>query len=103
MKVLNFIAQLLIIAAVAAGFYFIKLPTVTVTPFRVIVLALSFAFMWVEGLHWGVTKPFNCLKCMTAWFALIIGCLAYGWWGFIFFPVGLFAGAIFSAVKMRYL
>jgi hypothetical protein len=72
-------------------------------PYQIIISALSLAFLWVEIMHWGVTKPFNCLKCMTGWIALIIGCSSIGWHGIIYLPVGLFTGALFSAIKMRYL
>lgn len=71
--------------------------------YQVILFALSFAFMWVEILKWGVTKPFNCVKCMTGWSAFFIA------WGFhtpywyFYLPLGLMAGAIYSALKLRYL
>jgi hypothetical protein len=69
----------------------------------VIIIALSLAFTWVEVLHWGHKKPFSCLKCMTGWISLI---LAYSyhidyWYYYVF--IGLFAGAIFSAIKYKYL
>ncbi len=81
----------------------ISFPQLSLSSFEIIFTALSIAFTWVEILKWGVTKPFNCLKCMTGWAALIIGCLCIGWHGIIYLPIGLFIGSIFSAIQMRYL
>lgn len=75
----------------------------SMTGLQVIVFALSFAFMWVEILKWGVTKPFNCLKCMTAWTAVILAYTFHVEFWFMYLPVGLFAGAMFTAIKMRWL
>jgi hypothetical protein len=71
--------------------------------YQIIILALSLAFYWTEVLRWGVTKPFNCIKCMTGWFALIIACTQFGWFGILYAPVGVFAGAIFTMIKYRWL
>jgi len=71
--------------------------------YQIIILALSFSYLWVDVMKMGYVKPFNCFKCMSGWFALIIGCSCIGWHGIIYLPVGLFAGCIYSCVKMRYL
>lgn len=68
-----------------------------------ILLALSMAFCQIEVVHFGSVKPFNCLKCMTGWYAFMIGCIAFGWHGVVFLPIGVFVGAIFSAIQMRWL
>lgn len=69
--------------------------------YQVILFALSIAFVWVEILRWGVTKPFSCLKCMTGWTALILAyCFDTPYWPFYLFA-GLFAGAMYSAIQMR--
>lgn len=70
---------------------------------NIIILALSLAFCQVEVLHFGSVKPLNCVKCMTGWYALGIGCIAIGWHGIVYLPLGVFAGAIYSAIKMRWL
>lgn len=70
---------------------------------KIIILALSLAFCQVEVLHFGSVKPFNCVKCMSGWYALAIGCWCIGWHGIIYLPLGVFVGAIFEACKMRYL
>lgn len=75
----------------------------TMSGLQVIVFALSFAFMWVEVLKWGSVKPFNCMKCMAGWAAVILAFTFHvPYWPF-YLPVGAFIGSIFSALKMRYL
>jgi hypothetical protein len=107
MKILSSIVQWIIIAALGYGIYmlckYFTLPTVNLTHGEVLFIALSFAFAWVEVFKIGTIKPFTCLKCMTGWFALLIGCLSIGWYGVLYLPVGLFIGAVFSSIKMRYL
>lgn len=51
-----------------------------------------------------MTKPFNCLMCMSAWstFGAALGA-GYGWSSLLFIPVGYFVGALFDAIKMRWL
>lgn len=71
--------------------------------YSIIIIALSLAFFQIEVIRFGAVKPFNCMKCMTGWYALGLGCWLYGWHGLVYLPVGLFAGAIFSAIKMRWL
>jgi hypothetical protein len=75
----------------------------TMTGMQVIIFALSFAFMWVEVMKWGHVKPFNCLKCMTGWVALILAFTFHVQFWYMCLPVGLFAGAMFGGIKMRYL
>jgi hypothetical protein len=70
---------------------------------NIIVIALSLAFCQIEVLHFGSVKPFNCFKCMTGWYGLILGCILYGWGGLVYLPVGVFVGAVFSAISMRHL
>lgn len=72
-------------------------------PTLILFFALSIAFTWVEILRWGNRKPFNCIKCMTGWIALIIaGSVQADYWPLYLFG-GLFVGAVFDIVKMRYL
>lgn len=82
--------------------HLVTLPTMT--GLQVITFALSFAFMWVEVLKWWKRiKPFNCLKCMTGWTALILAFTFHVEFWYMYLPVGLFVGAVFGAIKMRYL
>ena len=83
----------------------------------IIIIALSMAFCWVEFLHPTTAaivfiltgnrlldnKPFNCVKCLTGWISLVIGVYYFGWLGLVYLPLGVFTGAIFSAILMRYL
>lgn len=116
MKILKIIGNwflfLLILAGIIAavsyrhwiGQYLPSLPERgTMTGLHVIVFALSFAFMWVEVMKWGVIKPFNCLKCMTGWVALILAFTFHAEFWYMYLPVGLFVGAMFSAIKLRWL
>lgn len=76
----------------------------TMTGLQVVVFSLAIAFTWVEVLKWWKNiRPFNCLKCMTAWVSLILAFTFHVqfWWAYLF--VGVFVGAVFSALKMRYL
>lgn len=75
----------------------------TMTGPQVLFFALACAFTWVEVLKWGVVKPFNCLKCMTGWFAVILAFMFHVEFWPMYLPAGLFVGAIISAIQMRYL
>lgn len=70
---------------------------------QIIVLSLSISFTWVKVLKWGKRKPFNCMKCMTGWTALIIGFMSFGWPGLFFIFIGIFVGSIFEAITLRWL
>ena len=71
--------------------------------YLVIIFSLSIAFTWVEVLKWGVVKPFTCIRCMTGWIALILAGITHQpcWYLFVF--LGVFVGAMFEGLKMRYL
>lgn len=74
------------------------------TGLQVIIFAISFAFMWVEVLKWWKQiKPFNCIKCMTGWTAVILALAFHVEFWYMYLPVGLCAGAIFEGIKMRWL
>ncbi len=75
----------------------------TMTGLQVIVFALSFAFMWVEVLKWGSVRPFNCIKCLTGWVAVILAFTFHVEFWYMYMPVGLFVGAVFGGIKMRWL
>lgn len=75
----------------------------TMTGLQVMVFALACAFVWVDILKWGVTKPFNCLKCMTGWIALMLAFAFHVEFWYMYLFVGLFVGSLFGAIKMRYL
>jgi hypothetical protein len=73
------------------------------TGLQAIIFGFACAFTWVEVLHWGNRKPFKCLKCMCGWLTLIIAsCFHVEYWPFYLF-VGVAVGAVFSAIKMRWL
>lgn len=76
----------------------------TMTGSQVIIFALSFAFMWVEVLKWWKhIRPFNCLKCMMGWTSLILAFIFHVEFWYMYLPVGVFVGAVFSSIKMRWL
>ena len=70
---------------------------------NILIIALSLAFCQVEVLHFGSVKPLNCIKCMTGWYALTIGSWYLGWHAVVYLPLGVFVGAMFEAIKMRWL
>ena len=49
-------------------------------------------------------KPFICLMCMSGWCCGILALIAdYRWESLLMMFAGLFIGAIFGAIQMRYL
>jgi hypothetical protein len=99
MKVLSTIIQWLIIAAIVAGvFFFASKIHSSLTGGEVILFALSIAFTFVE-----VIKLFPCMKCVTGWSALILALIFHTPFALMYVFVGLFAGAMFTAIKMRWL
>lgn len=70
---------------------------------QVLFFGLSIAFTWVDLLKLGRFKPFNCLKCMTGWSSLAIAIIFQVDYWYMYLPAGLFVGAVFSAIKMRWL
>lgn len=103
------IMQWLMIFGVIVGVYFlgksasIKLPTLSLHPYQVVILSFSFAFTWVYIFRWGSVKPFSCVTCMSGWFALIIGYWCYSWWGIGLMPVAMTVAALYSEIRMRWL
>lgn len=75
----------------------------TMTGLQVIIFALAIAFTWVEVLKWGHVKPFNCLKCMCGWSAAILAFTFHVEFWYMYMFVGLFVGAMFEGIRMRYL
>lgn len=81
-----------------------KLPSVPqMSGLQVLVFSLACAFVWVEILKWGVTKPFNCIPCMTGWVAVIMAFTFHVDFWYLYLPLGLYIGSMFSAITMRYL
>ena len=108
--IINWLLFLLILTAVALLFahrqwIIDKLPTVPqMTGPQVLVFSLACAFMWVEVLKWWKQiKPFNCLKCMTGWMALILAFAFHVEFWYMYLPLGVTVGAVFGAIQMRWL
>lgn len=106
----------IVFLAIAAGAFFlirdgawikqhivpvINLPKMPAT--WVIVFALSLAFVWVEVLKIGSVKPFTCTKCMCGWFALILGFFFHADFWYLLMPLGVFVGAMYEGIRMRWL
>lgn len=74
----------------------------------VILYGFAFAFVVVHMLPRKIRlqdmKPFNCVPCLSGWtvfkIALIVG---YGWESIGLMFLGVFAGALFEVIRMRYL
>jgi hypothetical protein len=92
---------LLLITGIYFGFKYITLPKMNGG--FALLAGLSSAFVWVEVLHWGFKKPFNCIKCMSAWLTLIIAWAFHVDFFYFYLPIGLFAGAIFDRLKIKFL
>lgn len=94
-----------LIAACYAGYHFrYLLPARGTMPgYAVLFFALALAFMWVEVMHWGYKKPFSCVKCMSGWFALILALTFHTHFWYLYPFAGVFVGAMWSAVKMKWL
>jgi cell division protein FtsX len=89
------------------------------TNMEIIISALALAFCWVEILNQIKSKPFNCMKCMSGYFSFVIAGLNDNYMNafsahapfwvvkillmIIFIAVGVFAGALFEGIKMRWL
>ena len=107
MKIFTSAVQWIMIIAIGVALWYgwsWKLPTFPSMPgYQVLFFALAIAFTWVEILKWGVTKPFNCVKCMSGWLSLLLAIIFHTPFWYLYLPAGLFVGAIYSAVKMRWL
>lgn len=108
MKILLSILQWAFVLTLGAGAWWlfrnVTLPSPEpMTGPAVIVFAHACAFLWVEVLHWGSVKPFNCVKCLTGWFALILAFVFHVPHFYLYLPLGVFAGAIYSAIQMKFL
>jgi hypothetical protein len=110
--IINWFLFLLILAGIIAavwhrhwiGQYLPSLPERgTMTGLQVIIFALSFAFVWVEVMKRGSVKPFNCIKCMAGWVALILAFTFHVEFWPLYLPLGSFTGAMFEGIKMRWL
>src|SRR4051812_43418277 len=108
MNAIKIIGQWGFLILVGFGIYWLfhhySAPVLPTMPgYQALFFALAIAFTWVEVLKWGVTKPFNCVKCMTAWVALILAVVFHTTFWYLYLPAGLFVGAIYSAIKLRWL
>lgn len=108
MNAIKIIGQWLFLILAGVGIYWFcrhgSMPFFPTMPgYLVLFFALAIAFTWVEVLKWGVTKPFNCVKCMTGWVALLLAIVFHTPFWYLYLPAGLFVGAIYSAGKMRWL
>lgn len=73
-------------------------------PALILFFALACAFAWVEVFKvWKHTKPFNCVKCMSGWFALALAWYSHVPYFGLYLMAGLFVGAMYEAIKMRWL
>ena len=56
----------------------------------------------VKGNVVRLRKPWDCMKCMTGWCALVLALLAgYNWESIVWWGVGVVAGAIFESIKLK--
>jgi hypothetical protein len=106
-KILWTTAQWLLITTVLffvwRGFHY-RIPDRREMPgYLVVLFGLSAAYVWVDILKWGVTKPFNCLTCMAGWICLILAVTFHVHYWYLYLALGAFAGGLFTAIKLRWL
>lgn len=99
--ILNWLLFAVVIAAIYFGWKYIHITLPVMPWYLVLLFSLSLAFTWVEVLKWGSVKPFNCLKCLTGWFAIALAFLFHTEFWYFYLFSGLFLGSIFSLVKGR--
>lgn len=102
---LNWLIFLTAITAIYVFFeyWYVPITLPDMPGYLVLFFSFSIAFVWVEILRWGVTKPFNCVKCMTSWLSFFMAYAFHTPFWYFYLFAGLMIGAIYSAVKMRYL
>lgn len=107
--IINWLLFLLIVGGVVAVVWHRHwitghLPAVpNMSGFQVIVFSLAIAFTWVDVFKWGSVKPFNCTPCLTGWFALLFAFGHHTQFWPLYLPLGMFIGAMFEGIKMRWL
>jgi len=69
----------------------------------VLFFSLSISFVWVEIIKIGKFRPLNCVKCLTGWIALVIAYFFGTEYWYFYLPAGVFIGAMFEGIKMRWL
>lgn len=74
----------------------------TMTGLQVVIFSMAISFAWTE-LKLARHKPLNCLKCMTGWVALMLAFTFHVQFWYMYLPVGVFVGAVFEGIKMRWL
>jgi hypothetical protein len=107
LKVFLTIVQWLFIAGIVffvlRGYYY-QIPERKEMPgYLVALFGLSMAYVWVDVLKIGVTRPFNCLTCMSGWICLILAFVFHTHYWYLYLPLGAFAGGLFTSIKLRWL
>lgn len=69
---------------------------------EILFFGLSVAWCIVEILRIKF-RPFNCMMCMTGWCSLGIALINPSWYDLFYLPAGVFIGAMFEGIKMRWL
>lgn len=98
---INWLLFAVIIAAFYFGWAYVRITLPAMSGPYVLLFSLSIAFTWVEKLKWGVTKPFNCLGCMTGWLSLIMAYLFHTEFWYFYLFAGLLTGSLFDVLKSR--
>jgi ABC-type multidrug transport system permease subunit len=81
------------------------------TKSEIIIAALAIAFTFVNLVFPQFVKtrffkrrPFNCIMCMSGWSSLGLALInGYGYGSILFLFLGIFAGAMFEGISMRWL
>lgn len=70
--------------------------------YLVLLFGLSLAFSYTQVVHIP-KKPHNCVPCLTGWFSFFIALGFHTPYWYFYLGLGLLTGALFEAIKMRYL
>lgn len=78
------------------------------TPFQIIISGLALAFCWVNLIYPKLdlpkVKPLNCCMCMSGWFGFALGLAnGYCYTSILFLAIGVFIGALWEGISMRWL
>lgn len=108
-KVFLTVVQWVVIATVLCfglfGFHFkFQLPQARpMDGWLVILTGVSFAFVWVDVLKWGVSRPWNCVTCLSGWFSLLLAIVFNTHFWYIYLGIGCFTGHLFTLIRLRWL
>lgn len=106
-KILMTVVQWVAVAAVLLFLFRgvnYRIPERRIMPgYLVILSGVSFAFAWVDIMKWGVSRPWNCITCLSGWFSLLLAFVFHTHFWYVYLGLGCFAGYLFTTIRMKWL